>query len=92
MGQVDCSFNTRARAGFGVDDEFSTDQVKSFTHTNQSESRSWHGDVWREADSVIGDAEMKEFRSSMHLYIDLGGSAMFRDVAQRLLHNTKQAE
>lgn len=92
MGHVDCRFDMRATAGLGVDDKFPADQVQSFAHTHQSQSASRHGDVRREADSIVGDAEMKGFRSSIHLYIDSGGPAMFRDVAQRLLHNTKQAE
>src|ERR1700722_10053056 len=40
IGQVDCRFNSRATAGFGVESEFPTDQVKPFTHANQSETGS----------------------------------------------------
>lgn len=92
MGRVDCRFDARATAEFGVDREFPTDQMKSFAHADQSESGSSRGGVWSEADSVIGDTEMNGFRSCMHLYIDPCGSTMFRDVVQRLLHDPKQAE
>src|SRR5580704_3668733 len=40
LGQVDCRFDTRATAGFGMDEEFPTDQVKPFAHADQSESGS----------------------------------------------------
>jgi hypothetical protein len=91
-GQVDRRFDTRAKSAFGTDSEFSADQVDPFAHANQSESGSRLGGVWSEAHSVIGDTEVNRFRSSMHLYIDLCRSAMFRNVVQRLLHDTKQAE
>ena len=65
----DVRFDARARARFGGDGEFPTDQEKSFAHADQSEPGSCLGGV-REAYSVVGDAEIEGFGSSTQLGID----------------------
>ena len=83
-------FHTHARAGFGGDNKSSTDQVESFTHTNQSESRSCFSSVLNKAYPIVRNSEIDKIAGSIQLNIDLCRVAMFRYVVQRLLHDAKE--
>ena len=88
----DSRFDPRTPAAFRDDGKFPTNQVKSFPHTNQSESMPFFLGTRSEADSVVRDLQVNFVGTSNNLDVDIFGVTMFGDVVQCFLDDSKKAE
>jgi hypothetical protein len=86
----DSRFDSRTAAAFRDDGKFPTDQVKSFAHTNQTESMPSVLDIRNETDSVVRDLEVNFVGTSNNLDVDIFRVTMFGDVVQCFLDDSKR--